>query len=98
MPESAIPTHGDGANRNDNKYVANLTTYRRVVKENSLGIEFAGNFPDVTQPATPEQAAALLKLLPFLQERYGIPPEKRLRRRSALERRVPCRRPRCRVP
>ena len=76
VPESAIPTHGDGANRNDNRYVPNLTTYRRVVKENSLGIEFSGNFPDVTKPATPEQTAALLKLLPFLQERYGIPPEK----------------------
>jgi hypothetical protein len=76
VPETAIPTHGDGANRNDNKHLANLTTYRRVVKENSLGIEFAGNFPDARKPATPEQNAALLKLLPFLQERYAIPSEK----------------------
>lgn len=76
VPETAIPTHGDGANRNDNKYISNLTTYRRVLKDNSLGIEFAGNFPDVKKPATREQTAALLKLLPFLQERYGIPPEK----------------------
>ena len=76
VPETAIPTHGDGANRNDNKYLANVATYRRVLKENSLGIEFAGNFPDVRKPATPEQTAALLKLLPFLQERYRIPPEK----------------------
>lgn len=76
VPESAIPTHGDGANRNDNKYVTNLATYRRVLKENSLGIEFAGNFPDVARPATPAQFDVLGKLLPFLQERYGIPPEK----------------------
>ncbi len=75
VPENAIPTHGDGANRNDGKYIANLMTYRRVVKENSLGIEFAGNFPDVRKPATPEQFDALLKLLPFLQQRYQIAPE-----------------------
>lgn len=76
VPETAIPTHGDGANRNDNKYLPNLATYRRVLKENSLGIEFAGNFPDVRKPATSEQIATLRKLLPFLQERYRIPPEK----------------------
>lgn len=75
VPETAIPTHGDGANRNDDRYIPNLMTYRRVVKENSLGIEFAGNFPDVRRPATQEQIDALLKLLPFLQERYGIAPE-----------------------
>ena len=73
--EHPLPTHGDGANRNDGKYIANLMTYRRVVKENSLGIEFAGNFPDVRKPATPEQFDALLKLLPFLQQRYQIAPE-----------------------
>jgi hypothetical protein len=76
VPESAIPTHGDGANRNDSKYVPNLSTYRRVLKENSLGIEFSGNFPDVAKPATPEQFEALRKLLPFLQERYAISPDK----------------------
>lgn len=75
VPETAIPTHGDGANRKDNKYIANLTTYRRVVKDNSLGIEFAGNYPDVRKPATQAQHDVLMKLLPFLQERYRIPPE-----------------------
>jgi len=75
VPETAIPTHGDGANRNDNKYIANLTTYHRVLQHNSLGIEFAGNFPDVRTPATPAQFETLLKLLPFLQERYRIAPE-----------------------
>ena len=47
-----------------------------MLKENSLGIEFSGNFPDVTKPATPEQFEALRKLLPFLQERYAISPDK----------------------
>jgi hypothetical protein len=76
VPETEIPTHGDGGNRNDNRFVPNMTTYRRVVKDNSLGIEFAGNFPDVRKPATPAQHDALKKLLPFLQQRYDIPPER----------------------
>jgi len=73
--ETAIPTHGDGANRNDNKYVDNSKTYRIVVRSNSLGVEFVGNHPDVRKPVTPEQMTAWLTLLPFLQERYGIPAE-----------------------
>jgi hypothetical protein len=75
VPETAIPTHGDGANRNDNKYIDNKSTFRQVVKTNSLGIEFAGNYPDVRKPATAAQLDALSKLLPFLQQRYRIPPE-----------------------
>jgi len=74
--ETAIPTHGDSANRNDNKYVDNSTTYRSVVKTNSLGIEFVGNYPDVAKPASPEQVRAWLILVRFLQERYDIPPER----------------------
>lgn len=73
--ENAIPTHGDGANRNDNKYIDNSKTHRTVVKTNSVGVEFAGNFPDVAKPVTPEQAKAWLLLVRFLQERYGIPSE-----------------------
>jgi N-acetylmuramoyl-L-alanine amidase len=73
--ETAIPTHGDGANRNDSKYVDNSKTYRIVVKTSSLGVEFVGNHPDVRKPVTPEQMKAWLTLLPFLQERYGIPAE-----------------------
>jgi hypothetical protein len=76
VPETAIPTHGDGANRNDSKYIDNKHTYRQVIGTNSLGIEFAGNFPDVRKPATTEQREALTKLLPFLQERYRIPAER----------------------
>src|ERR1044071_7709046 len=69
-PETAITTHGDGANRNDNKYVDNSRTYRQVTRVNSIGVEFNGNAPDVRVPPTPEQFAASLILVRFLQERY----------------------------
>ena len=71
-PETAIPTHGDGANRNDNKYIDNGPTYHAVVKTNAIGVEFNGNFPDVAAPPTPAQTQAWLILVRFLQERYGI--------------------------
>jgi N-acetylmuramoyl-L-alanine amidase len=71
--ETAIPTHGDGANRNDNKYIDNSKTYRNVIKTNSIGVEFVGNYPDVAKPVTLEQLRAWLILVRFLQERYGIP-------------------------
>jgi hypothetical protein len=71
--ENVIPTHGDGADRNDNKYIDNAATYHAVVRTNSIGVEFAGNYPDVTKPVTPQQIDACLKLVRFLQERYGIP-------------------------
>jgi hypothetical protein len=75
-PEAAITTHGDGANRNDNKYIDNSKTYRQVTRVNSIGVEFNGNAPDVRVPPTPEQFAASLILVRFLQERYGIPAER----------------------
>lgn len=74
--EHLVPTHGDGANRNDNKYINNLTTYRQVIHTNSIGVEFVGNFPDVRKPASEQQVAAWLVLVKFLQERYGIPVER----------------------
>ncbi len=74
-PETAIPTHGDGANRNDNKYVDNAKTYHAVVKTNSIGVEFTGNFPDVRKPVSEAQMRAWLVLVRFLQERYRIPAE-----------------------
>jgi hypothetical protein len=74
--ETAIPTHGDGANRNDNKYIDNSRTYRSVIKTNSIGVEFVGNYPDVSKPAAPEQIRAWLLLVRFLQERYEIPAER----------------------
>jgi N-acetylmuramoyl-L-alanine amidase len=70
--ETAIPTHSDGANRNDNKYIDNTTTYHRVTKDNSIGVEFIGNYPDVRTPVTSEQMKAWLLLVQFLQERYAI--------------------------
>ncbi len=73
--ETAIPTHGDGANRNDNKFVDNSKTYHAVIRTNSIGVEFVGNYPDVAKPATREQAQAWLVLVRFLQERYDIPSE-----------------------
>jgi hypothetical protein len=76
VPETAIPLHGDGANRNDNKYIRNLTTYKQVIHTNSIGVEFVGNFPDVRKPATEQQVAAWLVLVKFLQERYGVPIER----------------------
>lgn len=72
-PETAITTHGDGANRNDNRYIDNSKTYRQVIRTNSIGIEFNGNFPDVRTPPTESQFAAALILVKFLQERYAIP-------------------------
>jgi hypothetical protein len=73
--ENVIPTHGEGGDRNDNKYIDNTKTYHAVVKTNSIGVEFVGNFPDVAKPVTPEQVKAWLLLMRFLQERYGIPAE-----------------------
>src|SRR5271156_3775892 len=52
VAENVVTTHGDGANRNDNKYIDNRATYHQVVRDNSVGVEFAGNYPDVTRGAT----------------------------------------------
>jgi hypothetical protein len=76
VPETAIPTHGDGANRNDNKYIDNRPTYRQVIGSNSIGVEFAGNFPDVTKPASEAQVAAWRILVHVLRARYGIPADR----------------------
>src|SRR5215212_4411420 len=43
VPETVVTTQGDGANRNDNKYIDNSKTFRQVIKTNSIGIEFNGN-------------------------------------------------------
>jgi N-acetylmuramoyl-L-alanine amidase-like protein len=76
VPETTIATHGDGANRNDNKYIDNSQTYQKVIRTNSIGIEFNGNAPDVRMPLTEAQFAAGLLLVRFIQERYGIPIER----------------------
>ena len=74
--ETTITTHGDGANRNDNKYIDNTKTYHEVVRTNSIGIEFTGNYPDPAKPLTSEQFTAGLSLVRLLQERYGIPADR----------------------
>jgi hypothetical protein len=76
VPEDLVPTHGDGANRNDNKYIDNRPTYHQVVGRNSIGVEFAGNYPDVTREATLAQIAAWRILVKVLRARYGIPAER----------------------
>jgi hypothetical protein len=73
VAENLIPTHGEGGDRNDNKYIDNSATYHQVVKTNSIGVEFAGNYPDVTAPQTPAQFAAWDILVRVLQARYRIP-------------------------
>jgi hypothetical protein len=75
VPEDLVPTHGDGANRNDNLYIDNAKTFRKVIRTNSIGVEFVGNHPDVSNPVSPQQMQAWLVLVRFLQERYGIPAE-----------------------
>ena len=73
VAENLVPTHGDGGNRNDNKYIDNRPTFRQVVGNNSVGVEFAGNFPDVTRGPTEAQVAAWRILVKVLRARYGIP-------------------------
>lgn len=54
------------------KYLAS----RSCSKANSIGVEFAGNFPDVAKPASAEQFAASRILVRVLQARYGIANER----------------------
>ena len=73
VADHLVPTHTDGANRNDNKYIDNSTTFHQVVRDNSIGVEFAGNYPDVTIGPTAAQVAAWKILVQVLRARYGIP-------------------------
>ena len=76
VPDNLVPTHTDGGDRNDNKYVDNSKTYHQVNKDTSIGVEFAGNYPDVTREATDAQVAAWRILVKVLRARYGIPAER----------------------
>ena len=76
VAEHLVPVHTDGADRNDNKYIDNSRTYRQVNKDTSIGVEFAGNYPDVTRGATDAQVAAWKILVKVLRARYGIPLER----------------------
>jgi hypothetical protein len=73
VAENLVPTHGDGGNRNDSKYIDNGPTYHQVVGNNSVGVEFAGNYPDVTRGPTDDQIAAWRVLVKVLRARYNIP-------------------------
>jgi hypothetical protein len=73
VAENLIPTHGEGGDRNDNKYIDNGPTYHQVVKTNSIGVEFAGNYPNVAAPPSEAQFAAWDILVRVLQARYRIP-------------------------
>jgi hypothetical protein len=76
VSETLVPTHTDGADRNDNKYIDNGPTLHQVNAVTSIGVEFAGNYPDVTRGATQEQIAAWRILVKVLRARYGIPLER----------------------
>jgi hypothetical protein len=73
VADNLVPTHTDGGDRNDNKYIDNSKTYHQVNKDTSIGVEFAGNYPDVTREATEAQVAAWRILVKVLRARYGIP-------------------------
>jgi N-acetylmuramoyl-L-alanine amidase len=73
VADHLVPTHTDGADRNDNKYIDNSKTYHQVNKDTSIGVEFAGNYPDVTRGPTDAQAAAWRILVKVLRARYDIP-------------------------
>jgi hypothetical protein len=76
VPETIVTTHGDGANRNDNKYIDNARTFHQVVRDNSIGVEFAGNYPDVSRGPTEAQIASWRILVKLLRARYRIPPDR----------------------
>ena len=44
-----------------------------VVRDTSIGVEFAGNYPDVTAGPTDAQVAAWKILVKVLRARYDIP-------------------------
>jgi N-acetylmuramoyl-L-alanine amidase len=73
VQDNLVPTHTDGGDRNDNKYIDNSKTYHQVNKDTSIGVEFAGNYPDVTREATEAQVATWRILVKVLRARYGIP-------------------------
>ena len=73
VSDDLVPTHTDGADRNDNKYIDNSKTYHQVNKDTSIGVEFAGNYPDVGKPVTQAQIDAWKVLVKVLRARYDIP-------------------------
>ncbi len=71
--EFAVPRHVRDGNRKDNKFIDNSPTFGQVTDDNSIGIEFVGNYPNVRKPPTDAQVAAWRILVRVLQARYNIP-------------------------
>lgn len=74
--EFAVPHHVRDGNRADNKFIDNSATFGQVTDDNSIGIEFVGNYPNVRKPPTDAQIAAWRILVRVLQARYNIPRER----------------------
>ncbi len=75
--EWATPKHVRlGGNRNDNHYIDNRDTFRLTPNNNSIGVEFTGNYPNVRKPVTEAQIEAWRILVRVLQARYGIPTDR----------------------
>jgi hypothetical protein len=72
VAEFAVPHHVRRGNRHDNKFIDNGPTYQQVTDDNSIGVEFTGNYPNVRKPVTEAQTGAWRMLLKVLQTRYGI--------------------------
>lgn len=73
VAEFAAPVHINNGNRRDNKFIDNASTFQQIDNDNSIGVEFVGNYPDVRRPTSEAQIAAWRILLPVLQARYDIP-------------------------
>jgi hypothetical protein len=71
--EFAVPHHVRDGNRGDNKFIDNSTTFGQVTDDNSIGVEFVGNYPNVRRPPTEAQIAAWRILVRVMQTRYNIP-------------------------
>jgi len=74
--EFAVPHHVRDGNRKDNKFIDNSSTFGQITDDNSIGIEFVGNYPNVRKPPTEAQVAAWRILVRVLQTRYNIPNER----------------------
>ncbi len=74
--EFAVPHHLRGGNRNDNKFIDNAATFQRINDDNSIGVEFVGNYPNVRRLATQAQIDAWRILVRVLQARYDIPSDR----------------------
>lgn len=73
VAEFAVPNHINNGNRRDNKFIDNTPTFQQIENDNSIGVEFVGNYPNVRRPVTAAQTAAWQILVRVLRSRYGIP-------------------------